>query len=750
MARRVRNVQRLPGIALATLGLPMRGALRPAPTTAKRNGKNRLPAVALAVMLACASGLTPVQATAQNTATLMADQVFVDAAGRLIASGAVEVWQGSVRMTASQVVFDERRDLLEISGPITIDEGPQSLILADAAQISPDMRAGLISGARIVLQQQLQLTAASVVRDPSGISQLDQVVASSCPVCASNPNPLWEIRAERVTHDQNTDQLTFDRAQFRVAGVPVFYLPRLRMPGPGLDRSRGILRPVLRLSNALGLTVGLPYFIPFGDAHDLTLTPAASTAGMVSLGFRWRSARENGGFEIGGQITHDQLTADSLRGYGYMRALFALSNGFMLSADLINPSDRTYLETYDITDDSRISGHVTLERVRRDQMIRTRALAFHSLRATDVNDELPNRALQASLDQRIALDHTPVGGELRLQLGADGHFRRSGVDGVQGRDLAGAHAQLEWRRSEVLPGGVLATGALQTRIDHLRVKDDSAYPVPFNRSVAQAMIELRWPLAMTTAGGARHVIEPIVQVIESRNRGILGPNDDNRMPELDGGNLFALSRYSGRDAPDSGSRVNAGINWSRYDAAGWSSEFLLGRVWRRNAYAAFPHVQPLGIQRSDWLLAGRLRHGEGYSLAFQLLVDDASTISRAETNMAWSGRATTISTSYLYMPASAFEARPNTLSEWSVDVSRRFDSGWASSVGWEYDMASGEFAAARAGLEFSNACLMVDLSFARRFVTSTNPTASTRYELSVELLGIGGRAPTSAGQTCRT
>ena len=709
------------------------------------------PVLLAPAMLAVAVSF-PTAVSAQGAATLMADQVYVDGAGRLVAIGSVEVWLGSTRLTAERVVFDRRRDALDISGPITISDGPDSIIMADAAQISPDMRAGLITGARIVLQQQLQMTAARITRESGGISQLDQVVASSCPVCASNPTPLWEIRAERVTLDENTNQLTFNRAQFRFAGVPVFYLPRVRMPGPGLDRSRGVLRPEFSLDSDLGLSVGLPYFIPFGETHDLTLTPAVSTAGMASLGFRWRTARQNGGIEIGGQISRDNITAADIRGYGYVRALFALSNDFVLSADLLAASDRTYLETYDITDDARLRGDVTLQRVRRDQMIRARALAFYSLRAADVNDELPNTALQGSLDQRIALDHTPVGGELRFQLGAQAYQRRSTIDGVQGRDLARADLQLEWRRSGVLPGGILATTALQGRVDHIRVDDDSAYPAPLNRRAAQAMVEFRWPFATTTGSGARHVIEPIVQVIESRRNGVTGPNDDNMMPELDAGNLFALSRYSGADAPDNGSRVNAGLRWARYDAAGWSSEALVGRIWRREAYTGYnpAHVQPLGIDRSDWLLAGRLQHSAGYSLSLQVVVDNASAVSRAETNATWAGRATALSTRFLYMPASTFEDRATTLNEWSVDLSRSFSNGWSSSVGWEYDVGQRQFATARTGLEFRNACLSVDLSLARHFVTSTNPTASTRYELRVELLGIGGRAPTPSGRPCRT
>ncbi len=706
----------------------------------------------LALALSFGVVFSPSPSLAQSTATLMADQVLVDAAGRLIASGSVEVWHGSVRLTATRVVFDQRRDFLIVDGPISITEGPDTIFLADSAQISPDLRAGLITSARVVLQQQLQMSAATIVRDPNGISQMTSVVASSCPVCAADPTPLWEIRAGRVTHNENTDQLHFEQAQFRFAGVPIFYLPRMRMPGPGLDRSRGVLRPVVDVGSDLGLSVGIPYFIPLGEAHDLTVTPMVSTERMVSLGFRWRTARQNGGIELGGQISSDQIRPGDIRGYAYMRALFALSNDFRLSANLLAASDRTYLETYDISDRSRLDADVTIERVRRDQMIRARALAFYSLRAADINARLPNAALQAEVDQRIGLDHTLIGGSLRVQLGAQAIQRRSTVVlGGEGRDVARAHAQLTWRRSAILSGGILATGALDGRIDHVRVGDDTAYPTPVTRQALQGLVEFRWPWASTTSSGARHVVEPILQVIGSRRSAGPLPNDDNTMPELDEGNLFTLARFSGEDARDDGSRINAGLRWTRFDPSGWSSEAMIGRIWRRDRYLGFAptHVQPLGGDASDLLLAGRISHQSGVSGSLRVLIDTDSVVSRAETNLAWTRRATTVSTRYLYSPASLFEDRATALSEWSFDLARRHSNGWSSSVGWDYDVAQRLFATARAGLEFRNECLLFDLSFARHFVTSTNPTASTRFSMSIDLLGIGGRAPTINGRSCR-
>ena len=66
---------------------------------------------------------------------------------------------------------------------------------------------------------------------------------------------------------------------------------------------------------------------------------------------------------------------------------------------------------------------------------------------------------------------------------------------------------------------MLVTGALDARVDHVRVSDDSAYPNPVTRRAVQGMIEFRWPWARTSDGGVAQVIEPVVQVIGSRLSG---------------------------------------------------------------------------------------------------------------------------------------------------------------------------------------------------------------------------------------
>lgn len=714
----------------------------------------RLAAGALALLLLALPA--PAQDRARDLATLAADRVSVDPAGRLIAEGAVEVWHRSVRLTATRIVYDPRTRRLQIDGPITLQDGPDRLFIAASAELSADLRDGIVRSAHLVLDQQLQIAAAELRRRDANLTEMEAVIASSCRVCAENPTPLWEIRARRVSHDQARGTLRFEGAQFRFAGVPLVYLPVLSVPEPGQARARGFLAPRLRASSRLGFGVALPYFIPFGDDRDLTLTPMVTTGQVMALSMRYRQALAAGGIEFGGQLARDRLEPAGARGHAYARARFALARDFALDLDLLAVSDRAYPEDYGIGEDGRIVSHVTLQRVRRDQALRARVLAFQSVREIDRLRPLPRGVAQIDWQERRALAHLPVGGELRLDIGARIHGPAAADDArpsaYPARHLARLAAGAEWRRQWIAAGGILVTGALHGRLDHVRIAGDARFPDPVTRHAGQAMVELRWPLAAVDGQGGRHVIEPVAQLVASHRRDVRLPNDDHRMPELDAGNLFALARYAGHDAPDDGSRANLGLRWSRHDPAGWSVETLVGRIWRREPPSGFPPDarQPLGMHHSPWLLAARLALPQGVALGLRALVDPEDGMDRGEARFTWSGARTEIATALLHLPASALEDRKDDLRDWTVDVGHRFDRGWGGRLGWSYDFQRARIGTARAGLEFRNECLLVDLSLSRRFATSSNVAPSTRLDLRIELLGIGGARPAGPARACPT
>ena len=183
--------------------------------------------------------LLPLPATAQNLgerpAVLVADDLLITRDRVLIARGNVEAFQGDTRIRAKSISYDEQTDALTIEGPIVLTDGAGSVILADAAELDSSLQNGLLTGARMVMNQQVQLAAVQIDRVDGRYSQLYKTAVTSCKICEDGEVPLWQIRARRVIHDEVGQQLYFDDATFHIKNVPVFHLPRLRRVSDALN-----------------------------------------------------------------------------------------------------------------------------------------------------------------------------------------------------------------------------------------------------------------------------------------------------------------------------------------------------------------------------------------------------------------------------------------------------------------------------------------------------------------------------------
>ncbi len=262
-----------------------------------------------------------------QSATLLADSVTIQSDTTIIATGNVEIISGDTRLKAARIVYDSVSNTLQIFGPIILTQGDETVIFAESAEFDQDLNNGIMRDARMVLDQQLQLAAAEISRVGGRYTQLYKTIASSCQVCANNPVPLWEIRADTVIHDQQEQLLYFENAQLRIADVPVFFLPRLRMPDPTLKRARGFLIPDFQLSTQLGAGFRIPYFFPIGDHADVTLAPRISSV-ATTLEARYRQAFRNGRLQFDTAVTSDTLRPDALRAYLFGRGHFQLPREF--------------------------------------------------------------------------------------------------------------------------------------------------------------------------------------------------------------------------------------------------------------------------------------------------------------------------------------------------------------------------------------------------------------------------------------
>lgn len=717
-------------------------------------------ALVLAALLALplpAPGL----AQAAPPAALIADRVEVLANRKLRASGNVEVLHEGRRLRATVVEYDREADRLVIEGPIVLTEagdGAGAILIADAADLAGDLREGVLTSARLVLDRQLQLAANEILRTGGRYTALNRAVASSCQVCDRRQVPLWEIRARRVVHDQLERQIHFESAQMRLGGVPVFWVPHLRMPDPTLTRATGFLMPRLVSTSTLGTGLHVPYFIRLGDHRDLTLTPFLATKDVTSLAFRYRQAVRNGRFEVAGAVSNDSILAGR-RGFLTAEGAFELGRGFRLTFSGETVSDRGYLLDYGISSRDRLDSRVELARVRRDELIAARVIHFHSIRAGEVNSSLASLVGDVTWRRRFDVPH--LGGVAGLELTSHGHYRSSRLDGDDGRDVVRSSLRLDWRRDWRLAGGVLAAVQAEVAGDLHRVAQDARWPRRVSTLTPSGLAELRWPLARVTGAGATEVLEPVLQLAWARPQAAtaLGrvPNEDSVLVEFDEGNLFAASRFAGIDRREGGARLNIGLGWTRFAASGTMVSAQAGRVLRARDLGQFTTASGLSGRRSDWLLGLHVARPDGLALQGRALLDDGFGLTRGEIRLRKDRTAYGIAAGYVWALADPAENRPVDTSEFVFDGRVAMTRGWTAIAAGRYDFARDKATLAALGLEFANECLRVDVSLSRRFTSSTNVVPTTNFGFSVDFIGFGsgragsrGAGPAGTSAACRS
>ena len=688
----------------------------------------------------------PLLAQQTPPALLVADELYITRDRVLVASGNVEAFQGETRLRAGAIRYDQRTGVLAIEGPITLTDDAGTVIVADAASLDSDLRNGILRGARLVIDEQLQLAAVQIDRVDGRYSQLYKTAVTSCRVCDDGTPPLWQIRAKRVIHDEVEHQLYFDEAQFRIGRIPVFYLPRLRLPDPTVKRATGFLIPSIRSTSQLGVGFKIPYFIKLGDYRDLTITPYLSSS-TRTFQLRYRQAFKKGQIQFDGAITRDDLRPSGTRGYVFGAGRFDLPQEFTLDFSIETTSDDAYLKEYGYSFKDRLKSELRVSRVRRDEFIRASLINFKTLRDGEVNATLPTLVLDGEYERRFF--PKAISGELRLSLAAHSHRRQSdlSIDGpdpdniVDGRDVVRLHGKAVYLDGRVF-GRLRADWRLGASFNLFDVTQDATTAQTQSEIVPFGALTLRYPLTRLDGAGASQVLEPIAQIAWTGGNRLPLPNDESTRVEFDQGNLLALSRFPRPDRRERLAVAAIAVNWARFDPNGWDAALTLGQVLRQDADPAFSQTSGLAGTTSDLLVAAQIKGLLGLSLTGRGLFAGDFDLSKAELRGDWQFRRGRLGGSYVWLDTDAAEDRLQDVSEVTLDGAFKVNDFWTASADWRFDTASDRAATAGVGLSYENECVTVDLTVDRRYTSSTSVEPSTNIGFNIGLRGFSANSGT--------
>ncbi len=547
-----------------------------------------------------------------------ADEVeYNDATGVVSARGRVEAWQGERFVRADSFTHDRNTGVSVLRGNVQLIEADGQVLYAEEAELSGGFRDGVLREIQARLPQNARMAARGARRTGGEVTDLAQVVYSSCNLCPEDPTrpPLWQVRARLATQDTRSQRIFYRDARLEVAGVPVLYTPFMSHPDPSAPRASGFLTPEVGFTRFLGPFVRIPYFWAIDDHQDLTATITQGSRVLPSLGLTYRRRFNSGELDIDGSVAYlPRSTLDRLGLFGQSederigghiaaRGRFHVDENWRVGFDLNRASSEAYLRVYRLEVRRVLASQAFAEGFwGTEHYARLDARAYQGLRGTDRNSEIPIVAPFAIYEYAPRM---PVlGGFLTMDAGLLGLTRSNGAASQR------LTARAAWERP--IRGALGDIWTIRTQADMrgfwLQGQDRAPNFLPRaggTEGDANLRVALDWrmPLVRPVGIWGQQLLEPRVQIVTGPGTGRqrLTPNEDSIDFDFTDANLFALDRFTGRDRFEGGTRVDAAIRGTWLFPNGGRVEGLVGRSYRFSEEALFPPGTGLDRRWSDWV-----------------------------------------------------------------------------------------------------------------------------------------------------
>jgi len=704
-----------------------------------QNGLAGLLVLMLVVFLNVSSPMAQEKPSPDELVGLGAEEVTYDRElGIITARGNVEVNQQGRTLFADSISFNQKTNVLTASGRIKILEPTDEVIFAEYVELSGDMKDGIIRDLRMILADSSRVAASGARRSGGNILDLRKAVYSPCLPCKKNPNrpPLWQIKAVKVIHDKNRQQIEYRDAWLEVAGIPVAYTPYLSHPDPTVKRRSGFLVPSIGNSSDLGLVIRTPYFFNLAPNRDATVTPIITSQEGVGLAGEYRHKLTTG--ELNGEASIAQDSENDIRGHVLAMGRFDLDETWRTGFDIHRTSDDTYLRRYRFNSKDTLTSNVFVEGFRRRNYFSANTYAFQGLEIDDDPGQAPY--VLPLIDFNHVGEADRLGGRTNLDVNLMALTRNDGAD-TRRLSVAGG-----WKRPFTDRYGSLYTFSTSLRGDLYHAEsldrgDSSNLYTGFSGRIRpEVALDWRFPLMREEGkGNVSQLIEPVVSLIATPYGGNSSkiPNEDSQEFELDDTNLFSSNRSTGLDRVDSGPRVSYGVKWGAFGEGGGHSLVFLGQSYRLRKDSTFAEGSGLEGNFSDVVGKVRVSPNDRLSIFYRTRLDkDNLKARRNELKLEAGVPAFNGSMNYAFFDrqeGSEFAGRE----ELTLSLSSQINRFWKTSFTSIADLENEEMRSLGLNLTYENECLVFSTNATRTFYEDRDvePSDAIIFRVSFKTLG---------------
>ncbi len=686
--------------------------------------------------------------TDEPPVNFIADEMVFDREKGIVAAlGNVEIRFQERSLRADKVSYNRATNIVIAEGNVIIQEPTTETIYGDKVQLSGDLRDGFILNIGIILQDHSRIAGSSGSRTDGQKTEMNHAIYSPCNLCETDPSkpPLWQIKAVKVTHDQNAQVVEYRDAWIEFFGFPVFYTPYFRHPDPTVKRKSGLLFPSIGNSSDLGTIIQTPYFLNISPHEDATITPILMTAETPILSAEYRNRLNNGAVDVSGSVTANsdddgdfgtEKGSYGIRGHIESEGRFDINQAWRWGFDGNWTSDDTYMRRYGFGGPSTLESRLFTESFKNRSYFSASAIRFQGLQAEDDSGQIP---LILPL-----VDFNYVGQKDRLGGNTNFDFNFLALTRDDGTDTRRVSARSMWQRpfAGALGDVYNVSFGLNTDVYHVnglaRSGYESSYTGVSYRVTPEAALEWRMPFAKSD-GITSQVIEPIAAFMWSPYGGNASdiPNEDSIELEFDDTNLFRTNRFSGLDRVEGGPRIVYGLKWGAYGTEGSKTNMFIGQSWRPKTDDTYAAGSGLEDNFSDIVARMSISPVPYLSASYRTrFSSDRFSPNRNEISMNAGAPLLRVTGNYVFLDrqsGSEFSGRE----ELSMSASSQINRFWSTRLNATRDMDASEMRTAGMQLVYEDECVVFTSRLTRTFFEDRDiePTDAITFNLILKTLG---------------
>ena len=692
----------------------------------------------LIFFMICVITCLQVNATANDklVPSLMADVIQISEDGNTIhASGDVQITFGDQTLKALSVKYSKLTNKIEAGGPLTLSQGTKTIFFAKEAILYSDLKNLTLTQAKFILENSLEVYSKNIRRVDGKFTNFYETVASTCKVCNENDIPLWQIKAKKITHNSSSKQIYFYNAKFIFSGVPLAYLPLLRVPDPSVKRFNGFLTPELNYSNNIGSNITLPYFITLGKHSDVTLEPTINTKNNNSFGLKYRHLFKLSDLNLKIFLINEGTSQKKLNGY-----LFA------------NYDQRTGKNSHLKFQFQRTSNLNLLSRQKESNLKFTESYLNFGKQSKSVYSELglyhsnyQNPIISyenmPSLNHNTNLNYVfkprKIGGQANLLLKFDAYQRKSIENGNLGRDAITTVGNFLWKKNIIFASGFVADIRSLSTAKASKFYNDNNYRNTIYGINQITGIDFSLPLIKRETK-ATTIYEPKFQLVYSIPTDHIEPNEDSSSSEISTSNFNDLNRSYGSNRAEDGLRVKTSLKTTYRTAKNFQSDLFIGSSTNLNGMNEFTIGSGLSNKNTNYLGSIKLNFYDQMNLKTNLISDEAFRIIRNDVEINYNKNDMNIYSKFFYKKKDNLLGFKSDRSELNFGTNYKFNKKISTNLNLTYDMNNRHAQKTELTSRYHHNCMAVDFSVSRDFNHNVSINSGLLIGIKFELIGLRG------------